>query len=444
MLIFLANIIIFLKRLIVAFFVGFVYRPGRYILRLIFHQVIVKFYSGYLSLLKKIGWSGFRENTLTFLFDQKLVHVMVVVFSALMIFYNLTASSKAQAIDTTGGKTILEGLVQSEFGTPEEEQLIEEFFDQEATISPTQQKYLDNLGAVREQPIAELSPGEVDEFAAGQDTPGMVKQDYAGVGQTERLRREIITYAVEAGDTVSTIAEKFGISVNTILWANNLSAYSLIRPGDNLTILPTSGVAHQVIKGQALQAIARKYGIDEALITEFNELKSDQLAIGQKLIIPGGRKDTYAAPSSESRSGLALLKDLLKGKPDKPDDRKIFSGNKMAWPTIGYRITQYFTWRHFGVDIANKLGTPLYAADSGVVQTAGWGRGYGNQVVLNHGGGKLTRYAHQSKVLVRVGESVKKGEVIGLMGSTGWSTGSHVHFEIIINGAKKNPLNYIR
>ena len=370
---------------------------------------------------------------------------MVVFFTATMIFYNLAASSKAQTIDnTTGGKTILEGLLQNEFGTPEEEQLIEEFFDQEATISPTQQKYLDNLGAVREQPIADLETSQNNEFTINQDKPGAVRQDFAGLGQTERLRRDIIAYAVEPGDTVSTIAEKFGISVNTILWANNLSAYSLIRPGDNLTILPTSGVAHQVIAGQTLQAIAKKYGIDESLISEFNELKNGQLAIGQKLIIPGGRKDAYAVPSSESRSGLALLKDLIRGKTPKPEDRKVFSGNKMAWPTIGYRITQYFTWRHFAVDIANKVGTPLYAADAGTVETAGWGRGYGNQVVIDHGGGKLTRYAHQSRILVHVGEQVKKGEVIGLMGSTGWSTGPHIHFEVIINGAKKNPLNYIR
>lgn len=439
MLVFLANIIIFLKRLIVAFFVSLVYRPIRFLLRLIFHQVIVRLYSAYLSFLKKIGWSGFRENSLAFLFDQKLVHVIVVVFSALMIFYNLTASSKAQAVDISGGKTILEGLVQSEFGTQEEQQLIEEFFDQEADISPTQQKYLDNLGAVREQPVVEISSSEEDEFTAGRDTPGAVVQDYAGVGQTERLRKDIIVYVVEAGDTVSTIAEKFGISVNTILWANNLSAYSLIRPGDNMTILPTSGIAHQVTSGQTLAAIAKKYGIDETTISEFNELKSDKLAIGQKLIIPGGKKDTYVAPSAQSRSGLAVLKDLITG-----DDTKIYSSNKMAWPTLGNRITQYFSWRHYAVDIANKVGTALYAADSGVVETAGWGRGYGNQVVINHGGGKLTRYAHQSKILVRVGQQVKKGQVIGLMGSTGWSTGSHLHFEVIINGAKKNPLNYIR
>jgi len=94
--------------------------------------------------------------------------------------------------------------------------------------------------------------------------------------------------------------------------------------------------------------------------------------------------------------------------------------------------------------VANKVGTPLFAADSGVVEYAGWGRGYGNQIVIDHGGGKKTRYAHCSKFYVTKGEKVAKGETVAAMGSTGWSTGSHIHFEMIINGRKYNPLNYIR
>ena len=116
----------------------------------------------------------------------------------------------------------------------------------------------------------------------------------------------------------------------------------------------------------------------------------------------------------------------------------------MAWPTVGARITQYFSWRHVGVDIANKTGTPLYAADAGVVEFAGWATGYGNSIVINHGGGKKTRYGHASKLFVKVGDEVEKGENIAAMGSTGWSTGPHLHFEVMINGAKYNPLNYIR
>jgi len=116
----------------------------------------------------------------------------------------------------------------------------------------------------------------------------------------------------------------------------------------------------------------------------------------------------------------------------------------MNWPTVGHYITQYYSWRHQGLDIANKIGTPLYAADAGVIETAGWGRGYGNQIVINHGGGKKTRYAHLSKFYTKKGQKVDKGEAIGTMGSTGRSTGPHLHFEIIINNIKYNPLNYIR
>ena len=100
--------------------------------------------------------------------------------------------------------------------------------------------------------------------------------------------------------------------------------------------------------------------------------------------------------------------------------------------------------RHYGLDIANKTGTPLYAADSGTVESAGWGAGYGYNIVIDHGGGKKTRYAHMSKFYVEKGAKVSKGMPIGEMGSTGWSTGPHIHFEVIINGKKYNPLNYIK
>ena len=116
----------------------------------------------------------------------------------------------------------------------------------------------------------------------------------------------------------------------------------------------------------------------------------------------------------------------------------------MKWPTVGHRITQYYSWRHTGLDIANKTGTPLYASEGGTVDYSGWSNGYGYNVLINHGGGKKTRYAHASKLYVKKGDVVSKGEAIAAMGSTGWSTGPHIHFEVIINGVKKNPLNYIK
>lgn len=443
-----AKTIIVIKRLLGAFLLYVIYRPLRFLLRLFFYKVLVKLYSFYLSSMRRLGWPAFRVNTFSYLFDQKVAHIVVAALTVALVFFNLTASSRAQIADQTGDKTILSSLIQSEFGTPEEEQLIEEFFDQEQMITPAQQNYLDNLSAVRSQPIAEMNPEEESEeeaVPAGQNEEPILRPDLAQTGKTKRIRREIVSYIVEAGDTVSTIAEKFEISVNSVLWENNLSAYSVIRPGDQLAILPSSGVSHKVASGDTIKSLAVKYNVAEDDIRRANDLETDRLAIGQKLFIPGGRKNGYAPYQPKTYSGLSLLRDLVSpgGKTKLPPNKKV-SGNKMAWPTVGYRITQYFSWRHFAIDVANKIGTPIYAADSGKVEVSGWGRGYGNQVLLDHGGGKKTRYAHMSKILVRVGQRVDKGQVIGLMGSTGWSTGSHVHFEVIINGGKYNPLNYVR
>lgn len=442
--VFLVKIILLIKRLIAAFFVNFILRPGRVVLRFIFYKAVVKFYSLYRSLMKRLGWSGGRETSLfSFLFNQKLVHLVVAFITLTLVFTNLIIDTRAQSLSGSENKTILFGLIQSEFGSQEEEKLIEEFFDQEAIISPAQQNYLDNLSAVKSQPVSgtnyDEQPGEEEGVDITQDGMAAIKPGASASKKTKRTRTAIVNYAVEPGDTVSTIAEEFEISVNTILWENNLSAYSIIRPGDSLVILPTSGVTHKVASGETLVGLAAKYKVESNEIVATNHLPEDgKIAIGQKLIIPGGQKATYASYQPNRYSGISAVKDLIK-----PPASKQAPGNKMAWPTVGSRITQYFSWRHFAIDIANKVGTPIYAADAGTIEVAGWGRGYGNQVVVNHGGGKKTRYGHMSKTLVEKGQKVDKGEVIGLMGSTGWSTGSHVHFEVIINGVKYNPLNYL-
>jgi len=417
-------------------------------LRLFFHKVVVKLYSFQLSVMRKLGWKKNNNLSDSIIFDQRYVYVMVGIFTVAFVFVNLSGSSKAASLNEVGGKTILSTLIESEFGTVEEAQLIEETFDQEATISPTQQSYLDNLSSARYQPIAEMNPEEEEEVIENNfdDNYATVRPGMAS-NKTEQIRRETVTYVVESGDTISTIAQKFGIGVNSILWENNLNAYSVIRPGDSLSILPISGVTYKVARGESLKSIAAKYDVSEEEILAYNDIGSNgQLQIGQKLMIPGGKKDSYAENKPKTYSGLSLIKDLIKPSSNtpKPTDSAPRVGNKMNWPTVGYRITQYFSWRHFGIDVANKIGTPLYAADAGVVEVAGWGNGYGNQILINHGGGKKTRYAHLSKFSVKKGDHVNKGQVVGLMGSTGWSTGSHIHFEVIINGVKYNPLNYVK
>ena len=454
LLIFTAKFLIFLKRLTAAFFIRLIFKPSRFVLRLFFYKIIVKIYGAYLSAIKKLGWPGFKKSFFLFLLSHKLTHVAVFTLAVVLIFINLTTRAHANSTAETAGKTILAGIIESEFENPEEEQLIEEFFDQEASISPTQQSYLENLSGLQSQPT--VNTGPIDEYAESKnisdedemsglffDGSALIKSDTASVN-AKRVRKEIIYYTVASGDTVSTMAREYGISVNTILWENNLSAYSMLRPGNKITILPISGVRHEVARGDNLEKIAAKYNIGKDDIINANEnINFVSLALGEKIIIPGGKKYSYTRYEPRSVSGfkaLTDLADLIK----KPRDAKPTTGNKMAWPTVGYRITQYYSWRHHALDIANKIGTPLYAADAGVIEVIGWGRGYGNQIVINHGGGKKTRYGHLSKFYTQKGQSVNKGEVIGAMGSTGWSTGPHLHFEIIIDGIKYNPLNYIK
>jgi murein DD-endopeptidase MepM/ murein hydrolase activator NlpD len=414
------------------------------VLRFVFYQLVIKIYSTVLKILKQLGWTGKQQKLLAFVFNQKLVHVLVISITCLVIFINLTVKTNAEDMAATADKTIIAQLIQSEYGDlATDEELIMETFDSEAVISDVQQSYLDNLSALKPQTQTSMNMGEeenVDELQTIQGGTSMVKPDIASTRITKRPRKGNVAYAVRAGDTISTIAEEFEISVNTILWENNLSAYSLIRPGDQLIILPTTGVTHKVAKGENLANIAMKYNVTTDVILEANKLADvASIRVAQELFIPGGRKLSYPSYAPTTYSGLSVIRNFVQS----PNARPL-AGNKMNWPTVGYRITQYFSWRHYAVDIANKMGTPIYAADAGVVEVCGWGTGYGNQIVIDHGGGKKTRYGHLSKVYVKKGDKVSKGQNIGAMGSTGWSTGPHLHFEVIINGVKYNPLNYIK
>lgn len=276
--------------------------------------------------------------------------------------------------------------------------------------------------------------GEEDQTALGREEGLLVKPEL--VFENAETRTEIIEYTVEAGDTISSIAQKFNVNVDTILWANKLSLNSLIRPGNKLTILPVAGVVHQVKKGDTLTKIAKAYSADVEKIIEFNKLTDEKdIAQGEMIIIPGGK----IAPPPVPRSVLAKVREFFI-----PPSAQVPTGSRMFWPSAARRITQYFTWRHSGLDIAGPFGTAIYAAEEGAVKFIGWGTGYGNHIDIDHGNGIVTRYGHLSKILVSKGEKVKRGQTIGLEGSTGWSTGPHLHFEVTVNGTRKNPLGYIR
>jgi murein DD-endopeptidase MepM/ murein hydrolase activator NlpD len=248
-------------------------------------------------------------------------------------------------------------------------------------------------------------------------------------------------YVVEQGDTLSGIAKKYGISINTILWANDMTARTLLRVGQELTVLPVSGILHKVKKGETIGAIAKKYGTDLEKILAANRVASaEQIQIGELLVVPDGKPPSVpVAPRP-----VGQPQDPYRPPAEAPPSM-IAEGLDLVWPTDQKRINQYFKWRHAGIDINGSLSNAIYAVDAGIVTTSGWNKsGYGNMILIDHGNGVITRYGHASKLYVKAGDQVLKGQTIAMIGSTGRSTGPHLHFEIYVNSKRRNPLEYIK
>lgn len=250
----------------------------------------------------------------------------------------------------------------------------------------------------------------------------------------DRPRIEIIPYVVEAGDTLYGIAEKFNISAETLMWANGLEQNpDLLRLGQELAVLPVNGVYHTVQSGDTVESVAKKYKAkpEDVLSFPLNNLtpRNQSLTVGQKIVVPGGSKP-YVARQVQVYSGAA------------PAGSGRGSG-RLVWPAAG-SISQGFRAYHRAIDIASYVGNPVRAADSGYVAVAGWSNlGYGYYIVLDHGNGTQTLYAHLSRFFVNAGDSVGQGTVIGHVGSTGNSTGAHLHFEVIRGSVQQNPFNYL-
>ena len=251
---------------------------------------------------------------------------------------------------------------------------------------------------------------------------------------SEKPRDEIITYTVEPGDTLTSISEKFAVSIDTIRWANNLQSIHDIYPKDELKILPVSGVAHKVKSGETIYSVAKKYGVDAQAVLNFPFNDIDEtlsLKIDQVLIVPDGvmPQETLWAPPVRYAAPIPT----------------VVASGEFAWPLRG-GISQYPRWYHMAVDITGDIGTPIVAAKNGVVlQTNAGNWGYGNHVIVDHGGGISTLYAHLSGFNVSPGDVVSAGStVIGWVGMTGRTSGPHVHFEVRENGIPQNPLSYLK
>lgn len=247
----------------------------------------------------------------------------------------------------------------------------------------------------------------------------------------EHSTDQISIYVVRKGDTLSSIAKMFNVTTNTIVWSNDIVG-SKVSPGDRLVILPISGVRHTVKTGDTLQSIAKKYNGDLAEIAQFNDLStSAKLAVGDTVIIPDGEMlsghDTTVKTSSAS--SVKKVQQYLSA----PQ----YEGYYLR-PLIGGIKTQGIHGNN-GVDIASTFGSNILASADGEVivsKSSGYNGGYGSYIVIKHDNGTQTLYAHLSGVQVAVGQNVSQGQVIGNMGSTGKSTGTHLHFEV--RGAR-NP-----
>ncbi len=271
------------------------------------------------------------------------------------------------------------------------------------------------------------------------DTQAALAQTSLYVPQTGQtnVRGDIVEYIVKKGETLSAIAKKFDVSLDTIIWANNLRSPKDIRAGQRLKIPPVTGIVHRVRRGETVYSLAKKYRTDPQKIVDFpfNTFANDEtfaLKVGQVIIIPDGIMPSAKPPPSYY---AARRWPVVAGKK---------TASQFIWPTSGV-VTQGYSWYHRAIDIANPAAPNILAAAAGTVERVIYGRyGYGHHVIIDHGNGYKTLYAHMTRIYVHPGQKVAQGQPIGRMGSTGHSTGTHLHFEIRRGRVRLNPLSFLK
>jgi murein DD-endopeptidase MepM/ murein hydrolase activator NlpD len=274
-----------------------------------------------------------------------------------------------------------------------------------------------------------------------------------------RPRVDVITYTVQLGDTLFSIAANFNLKPETVLWGNFAVLEDnphLLKPDQVLYILPINGTYYKWNEGDKLSSVAEFFRVDPKVIIDFPGNNIDLTQVdsegggiqpGQWLIVPGGRREIKDwGPPAITRKNPASARYYGEGACSAVYEGAIGSGT-FVWPTSDRTISGYAydPSVHPAIDIGGAEGNPIYATDSGVIVYAGWSSfGYGLLIVVDHGNGWQSAYAHLSAVAVSCGQSVYQGGYIGALGSTGNSSGPHLHFELVINGVKVNPLDYLR
>lgn len=382
------------------------------------------------------------EKFNTLLTRRWAANIGILILTFLITATNLYASNGDQDTNIDGNKSLISKLT-LEF---EDDLLIEESEEQFEPMNDV--SYLDGQalsaqGANQEVGVAtaedEAMPSDEDEESVAMYLNAIWSQPEVVSSEVfVPTRTEIIEHEVADGDTIETIARSFGLKTATVLQANGLGARALIRIGQKLRIPPVDGILYKIKKGDTLEKIAKTYKSDAAQISEYNRLAgSTGLQVGSELVLPGGRLPLPPTPQYVAAPKIGNV----------AVDPNRLSKGILLWPTTSRRITQYYKRGHTGLDIGGPMRSPLFAVESGRVVFAGWNRGgYGNMVLLDHGGGLFTRYAHATKLLVKTGDVVTRGDTIALLGSTGRSTGPHLHFEVMTSSVshRLNPLDYIK
>jgi murein DD-endopeptidase MepM/ murein hydrolase activator NlpD len=289
------------------------------------------------------------------------------------------------------------------------------------------------------------APANATASAPSVNSPAIVRQVWIKTSITSKTTYTVSEYTVERGDALFSIAKAFSIKPETLMWANSdilKDSPDSLRVGQVLKVPPTDGVYYQVVEGDSLESISKKFSatLEDVVNWPGNniDLTSETVKPGDYVMVPGGHREfvQWIIPTvARGKSGTSNIGgSTCAGGP--------IGSTAFVWPTGNHYLSGNDYWSgHLGIDIAAGLGAPVWASDAGVVTIAqgGWNGGYGNVVMIDHGNGWVTVYGHLDQINVVPCQGVAQGQGIGLAGSTGNSTGAHLHFETRLNGGFVNP-----
>ncbi len=421
------------------FFVYGFGKPSQWLGQGIFRIGLLPFYKQYLKSRQRIKTHPRLAGIRTFghFLERYAVYATLVSFGVLALTNNIFAR-------TVRPDEIGRGAIWASLNTSEAGELIVETAPKQQIASP-KTPFIAIGGTTQQSEIGATAKNKIqDDFSdssftaiGGDSNPGT---DNIGAAN----RQETIAYIVQAGDTLSTIAHSYQLTSKTLIWANGMSDGDFIKPGQSLKIPPVEGYLYTVKKGDTLAAIIKKYGGEQNATLDANHLATaEAIQPGEEIIIPDGEPPAPPAPTpAQRRQSFSQVfggKNSGNAPPSAPSSRSRF-----IWPTSNHKLNQYFRGRyHTGIDVEGTYSSPIYAAAAGRVVYAAFDRsGYGLHVVIDHGNGYETLYGHASKIFVGRGDSVRQGQTIAMVGSTGRSTGTHLHYEIRVGGGFLNPLSF--